>query len=73
MLTKRQLEIAFLVHKGYSNRVIANKLFLAEGTIKEYLYHVYDELHIKNRVDLALYVERNKQKLECELILRAKG
>jgi two-component system NarL family response regulator len=48
------------VAQGKSNRQIADSLYLAEGTIKVYLQHIYEKLQIHNRTELALYWMREK-------------
>jgi DNA-binding NarL/FixJ family response regulator len=58
ILTPREIETVRLVAEGRSNREIAGKLGLQEGTVKIYLHNVYKKLGIDNRVDLTLYAQK---------------
>ncbi|RME11860.1 MAG: DNA-binding response regulator [Bacteroidetes bacterium] len=57
-LTERDLEILQLVARGLSNQEIANKLFLAEKTIRNRLSLIFKQLHLENRTQAALYAWR---------------
>ena len=45
-LTQREYEIVYLIAERLSNREIAEKLFLSEGSIKQYINQIYSKLHI---------------------------
>ena len=45
-LTEREYEIVGLMADRLSNREIAEKLFLSEGSIKQYINQIYGKLHI---------------------------
>nr|WP_245347582.1 LuxR C-terminal-related transcriptional regulator [Oceanobacillus polygoni] len=47
--TKREIDIAFLLKENHTNQQIANKLFLGEGTVKNYISEIYNKLNIRNR------------------------
>jgi DNA-binding NarL/FixJ family response regulator len=49
------------LHGGYLNKQIAWRLNLAEGTVKMYLQHVKNKLHVNSRVEIALWAERNPE------------
>lgn len=53
-LTERHREILAEVGRGRSNAEIAAKLYLSEGTVKGYLYRIFGELGIANRVSAAI-------------------
>jgi LuxR family maltose regulon positive regulatory protein len=57
-LTKRELEILCFIADGFTNRQIAERLFLAVGTVKFYASQIYSKLHVRNRVQA---VARAKQ------------
>jgi LuxR family maltose regulon positive regulatory protein len=48
-LSERELEVLRLVAKGYSNRQIAEALFVTLGTVKKHLNNIFGKLQIKNR------------------------
>ena len=52
-LTPRRAQVARLVCRGFSNREIAKKLGVAEGTIKIHLYSIYEKLNVHSRIALA--------------------
>lgn len=56
-LTSRELDIAHLVSKGFTNKEISTKLFLTEGTVKNYVTKILDKLNVKSRVELALLLK----------------
>ena len=58
ILTSRETEVMCLVAQGLTNRKIAERLILAEGTVKIHVHNIYGKLGIKNRVDLTLYAQR---------------
>jgi len=52
-LTKREKELATLVIKGYSNRKIAESLYISEQTVKDHLHSIFRKVEIKHRSELA--------------------
>lgn len=46
-LTDREYEIAALTLRRLSNREIAEKLFLSEGSVKQYMKQIYSKLGIQ--------------------------
>jgi len=55
-LTPRELEIALLIAQGFSNKAVAARLSISEGTAKLHLHHVYEKLGLEGRVALAWYL-----------------
>lgn len=60
LLTERQTEILSWLSKGYTNKEIASKLNLKEGTIKIHNYKIYQKLHVGSRLEAARLWERLK-------------
>jgi DNA-binding NarL/FixJ family response regulator len=58
ILTEREVEVMYHVAQGLSNRKIAEKLILTEGTVKIHIHNIYRKLGVKNRVDLTLYAQK---------------
>lgn len=46
-LTDREYEIVLLMAEHLTNRDIAEKLFLSEGSVKQYVNQIYSKLHIE--------------------------
>ena len=53
-LTEREREIASLLAEGLTNRQIADKLYISEGTVKNYISSIYDKTGIHDRVKLVV-------------------
>ena len=53
-LSERELEILRLVANGASNREIATRLFIAEGTVKNHLTSILGKLGVHDRTQAAL-------------------
>lgn len=54
-LTDREREVLQLVAQGLSNKAIADKLVVAENTVKNHLKNILTKLHLENRVQVAVY------------------
>ena len=53
-LSFRERQIVALVGEAKANKEIAYSLCLTEGTVKEYLYHIFRKLNVTSRTELAL-------------------
>ena len=53
-MTEREREIATLLAQGLTNRQIADKLYISEGTVKNYISSIYDKTGIHDRVKLVV-------------------
>jgi DNA-binding CsgD family transcriptional regulator len=58
-LTEPEVHVARLAAAGYTNRGIADRLFISPNTVNTHLRHVFDKLDIRSRVDLTRIVERH--------------
>src|SRR2546426_695044 len=63
LLAKRETEVVGLVAEGLTNREVAVKLGLSEHTISNYLFRIYNKLGISSRVELVLYVMRQREQV----------
>jgi len=54
-LTPREQEVLRLIRNGSTNREIAEQLYIAEGTVKTHVTHLFDRLNLQNRAQLAIY------------------
>jgi len=60
-LTRRRRQVAKLACRGLSNREIAEKLGVIEGTVKVHLHAVYEKLNIHSRTKLAIALMKMQQ------------
>ena len=51
-LTGREKDICTLMVEGLTNRQIADRLYISEGTVKNYISNIYDKTGIHDRVKL---------------------
>jgi DNA-binding NarL/FixJ family response regulator len=61
LLTEREKEIAALVAKGFSNRDIAARLYMSEGTVKNYISAILGKTGLEHRTQLAIYYLTGKK------------
>lgn len=63
-LTQQELAVLALVAEGLTNRQIAVKLFLGEGTVRNYVSSVLSKINVSNRAEAAIYaVKHNISKI----------
>src|SRR5262245_12450080 len=55
-LTRRQIEVARAAVSGLSNKELARRLGVSEGTIKNHLHAIYERLRLEGRRALLLYL-----------------
>lgn len=54
VLNDKEQRVLQLISEGLSNRQIADAMYLAEGTIKNYVSRIMEKLHANTRIALAL-------------------
>lgn len=55
-ITAREFDVLKLVAKGYSNKEIAEKLYITHHTVKAHLSQVFKKLGVTNRTSAAVLV-----------------
>ncbi|WP_055666773.1 response regulator transcription factor [Desnuesiella massiliensis] len=58
-ITDRELEIIINIGLGLSNKEIAKKLFVAEGTVKNYITEILAKMELRDRTQLAIFALKN--------------
>ena len=53
-LTDKEKRVLYLLSEGKSNKQIAAAVFLAEGTVKNYVSRIMEKLHLRSRTELAV-------------------
>lgn len=51
ILSNRENEILELLAKGMLYKEIAGRLFISQETVRKHVYHIYEKLHVNNRVE----------------------
>lgn len=51
ILSNRENEILGLLSKGLLYKEIASYLFISQETVRKHVYHIYEKLHVNNRVE----------------------
>jgi DNA-binding NarL/FixJ family response regulator len=57
-LTARETQLLEYVVEGASNGEIAAALCIAENTVKIHLRNIFEKLHLRNRIQAAVYAVR---------------
>ncbi|MCH4193347.1 MAG: response regulator transcription factor [Butyrivibrio sp.] len=60
-ISDKEQEIMALVADGLSNKEIADRLFLSEGTVRNYISSILDKLGLRDRTQLAVFYLRKVQ------------
>lgn len=58
-LTDRELSIIELIVDGKSNKEIAAKIFITEGSVKNIITNILEKLNLKDRTQLAVFAVKN--------------
>lgn len=58
-LSEREFEVLALIAEGLSNKEIAEKLFLGEGTVRNYITNILEKLNLRDRTQLAIFYLKN--------------
>lgn len=58
-LTEREMDILSLVAEGLSNKEISEKLFLSDGTVRNYVTNLLEKLNLRDRTQLAIFYLKN--------------
>lgn len=58
-LCEREMEILRLIGNGFNNKEISGKLYLSEGTIRNYVTKLLEKLDMRDRTQLAIYYVKN--------------
>ena len=54
-ITQKEIQILQLISEGYQNKEIAEELYYSLGTVKTYIYNLYQKIGVKNRGQAIAY------------------
>lgn len=54
-ITEKEYELITLLADGLDNKEIAEKMYLSDGTVRNYISNILDKLGLKNRTQLAVF------------------
>lgn len=54
-ITEKEYELITLLADGSDNKEIAEKMYLSDGTVRNYISNILDKLGLKNRTQLAVF------------------
>ena len=60
-LNDKEAKVLQLIAEGMTNKQIANTIFLAEGTVKNYVSRIMEKLHASSRTELAVMAVRRRR------------
>ncbi|WP_016952772.1 response regulator transcription factor [Anabaena sp. PCC 7108] len=63
-LTPREKEVLWLIATGASNREIAQKLYISEGTVKNHVTNILNRLNLRDRTQAAILANTFSSYLE---------
>ena len=55
IFSEREIDIIKAVADGLSNKEISSRLFISEGTVKNYITSILDKTGLQHRTQLAVY------------------
>ena len=55
IFTERELEVMKAVSEGLSNKEISKKLYISEGTVKNYITSILQKTNLTHRTQIAIY------------------
>lgn len=58
-LTEREREVIALICEGLQNKLIGERLFISETTVRHHLTSIFDKLGVTNRLELVIYAYRH--------------
>lgn len=58
-ISEREMDILKLIGDGLSNKEISDKLYLTDGTVRNYVTKLLEKLHLRDRTQLAIFYLKN--------------
>jgi len=64
-ITDKEAAVITLVANGLNNKEIGQKLFLSDGTVRNYLSQILEKLHLRDRTQLAVFYYTGSTSIEA--------
>ncbi len=58
-ITPREIEVIAMIGKGLKSKIIAERLFISEATVRHHLSSIYGKLGVDDRLNLVIYAFEN--------------
>ena len=58
-MTSREIEVLRLIAQGATNREIASRLVISEGTVKNHISSILNRLGLRDRTQAAIYAREH--------------
>lgn len=58
-LTAREIDVIKNISEGLNNKEISQKLFVTEGTVKNYITEILSKLNLRDRTQIAIFAFKN--------------
>lgn len=58
-LNDKEIDIIKLIAEGLTNREISQKLYLSEGTVRNYISMILEKLNLRDRTQIAIFYYKN--------------
>jgi len=58
-LNDKEIDIIKLIAEGLTNREISQKLYLSEGTVRNYISIILEKLNLRDRTQIAIFYYKN--------------
>ena len=59
-LSTREREVLMLICQGMKNKIIADKLFISETTVRHHLTSIFEKLNVTSRLELVVHAFKEK-------------
>jgi len=59
-LSTREREVLVLICQGMKNKIIADKLFISETTVRHHLTSIFEKLNVTSRLELVVHAFKEK-------------
>lgn len=66
-ISEKEYEIILNIAEGLSNKEMAEKLFLGEGTIRNYISNILEKLNLRDRTQIAIHYYKNEKAYDVKL------